>query len=244
MVNLILVLLLSAAGGLCQSVTGFGSAIIMMTLLPELFFVNVAAGITTLICCPLGVFITYHYRDSFRLERVILPVLVFSIFSYVAVRFALYVDAYGLKAVLGGLLILLSIYFFFFADRLSIRPSVLSAVICSALAGLMGGLFAIGGPLLVLYFLGVTESKEEYMVCVNSTLLMTNLIQTLERVHAGIVTAAELPAVCFGIVGVTIGFYFGSGIADRINIALIKKLVYGFLGIVGLLTLFDAIQKL
>lgn len=45
---LLLVALLSLSGGLCQSITGFGSAIIMMMLMPELFPINTAAGITVL----------------------------------------------------------------------------------------------------------------------------------------------------------------------------------------------------
>ena len=173
-----------------------------------------------------------------------LPVVLFSFSSYLAVNISLHVNTNGLKVVFGCLLILLAIYFFLFSDRISIKPSILSAVICSSLAGLMGGLFAIGGPLLVLYFLTITESKEEYMVSVNATLFLTNICQTLSRVNAGILKFSEIPAICVGICGITVGCIIGSKIADRINIDVMKRIIYAFLVVSGILTILNAIAIL
>ena len=238
----IFILILSMAGGLCQSVTGFGSAIIMMTLMPELLPIHIAAGVTTIICCPLGIYITYYYREALNLKRVLLPVILFSLSSWFAVQAAADFNMDKLKALFGALLIFLSIYFFCFSDRISVKPSVFSAVVCSTLAGVMGGLFAVGGPLLVLYYLAVTDSKEEYMACVNVTLFLTNLSQTWARVSTGILSTGEISAIYFGVVGITIGFFIGNKISSRINKTRLKKLVYTFLAVTGVITLFTSIR--
>ena len=57
------------------------------------------------------------------------------------------------------------------------------------------------------------------------------------RIANGIFTVDLLPAVFLGFAGITVGKLVGLRILDKINPGRIKKLVYAFVGISGILSL-------
>ena len=66
-----------------------------------------------------------------------------------------------LKKVFGVFLMLLSVYFLVFSSKLKIKATLMSATVCGTLAGILGGLFGIGGPPMVIFFLAALDDKEE-----------------------------------------------------------------------------------
>ena len=65
---------------------------------------------------------------------------------------------------------------------------------------------------------------------------MTCLYTTALRIFNGILTIDLLPLVIPGMLGMFIGKTVGSKIVEKIDILFMKKLIYGFLGLSGLLT--------
>lgn len=101
---------------------------------------------------------------------------------------------------------------------------------------LFGGLFGIGRPLLVLYFLAVSKSKEEYLGNINGVFAITTLQQLITRISVGILTWEAVPAILVGIVFVLIGRFWGSRVVDKLDVARMKRGIYIFLIIAGILT--------
>jgi uncharacterized membrane protein YfcA len=65
----------------------------------------------------------------------------------------------------------------------------------------------------------------------------TNIVNMMMRIANGIFTVDLLPVVLLGFVGITVGKVVGLRILDKTNPDRIKKLVYAFVGISGVLSL-------
>ena len=65
---------------------------------------------------------------------------------------------------------------------------------------------------------------------------MTCIYTTMLRVMNGILTLDLLPLVIPGMLGMAIGKSLGVRIVEKIDVKLMKKLIYAFLGLSGLIT--------
>ena len=161
------ILLITFAGGLVQAVTGFGGGIVIMTVLPNLVSMNLAPAISNTICTPLACAIAWKYRKHASVKTNIILCLAFMAASTVAIEITARVEMNHLKPVFVGFLVLMGLYSLFFSDKVTVRGNLATALFCSCASGLLAGLFGIGGPFMVLYYLAVTRTKEEYLENIN-----------------------------------------------------------------------------
>ncbi len=227
----------SIGGGLIQSTTGFGSGIFVMLFFPLFLPILKSSALSSLISAWACLTLAWRYRKHITPRIVLLPAVFYFIASYLAIKFAVNSDMSGLKAFFGLFLIAISLYFMFFADRLHIKPNLLSAFVCGSLAGVASGLFGIGGPPMVIYILAITgDDKNAYLANSQFFFSMTCIYTTALRVMNGILTLDLLPLVIPGMLGMAIGKSLGVRIVEKIDVKLMKKLIYGFLGLSGLIT--------
>ena len=59
------------------------------------------------------------------------------------------------------------------------------------------------------------------------------------RMQKGFYTLEFLPVTIIGIIGITVGKMLGVKILEKINVELMRKLVYALVGISGVMTLFE-----
>ena len=112
-------------------------------------------------------------------------------------------------------------------------------MLCSGISGILSGFFGIGGPLLALYFLAVTEEKEEYLGTLNGLFTITTLYQLALRIASGILTADCIPFIAVGIAAILLGRIAGSRIVDKTDKNKMRLLIYIFLAIAGILTIWQ-----
>jgi len=155
--------------------------------------------------------------------------------STIAINLARGLDLERLTAVFGLFLILLSAYYLFVPGGMSVGTSLAAGLPWAVAAGVTGGLFSIGGPLLVIYFLNASKSKESYIANLQMIYLCSNFFNTLTRTIHGIYTWELVPLTLLGIVGINLGKVAGLRVLDRIDIARMKKLVYLLIGISGII---------
>ena len=240
--TLLFVALLAFAGSFCQAITGFGGTILMMTLMPMLYEFNAAAGITSAVCCPIALLLMLRYRKAIRLRVLAIPLICYLISSTVAVQLAAGMDLSVLKVIFGVFLIALAAYSYF-APNFRVKNSIPVAILCGTFAGISGGFFSIGGPLLVLYFLAATQSREEYVANINVVFFVTNLWQSGVRAVNGILQPSMLLPIALGICGVLIGTLIGDKAASKINAELMKKLIYLFLALSGVISILETLLR-
>lgn len=244
--DLILFLVLTFASSFLQRVTGFGFGILLMTVLPYLApSYAEATAVSGLLAIVNNVVPTVKYRrevftpsqghpSGYKL-LIITPVCL--LFAFFAIRFVGSADSSLLKHILGGMLIALSIYFLFVNGRINIKPSPGAQVGMGALSGAMGGLFSMQGPPAVIFFLACADTKEEYLGLTQTYFLISNLAMAAFRAGHGMITPHVLKMTAIGVVAVLAGLWIGAKVFDRIKVETLKKAIYVFLAIAGLLAL-------
>lgn len=222
------------ASGIVQGVCGFGAGPISMSVLPLMMPLINAAAVSGLTTGPLPLLMTLRYRRNLTIKKIIAPLLVYMITAMVTVRLSLGSDAAVMKRVFGAFLLLLSIYHFTLSGRKPVHISLPVAFLMWAVSGVCSGLFSVGGPLMVIYFLSVTDSKEEYLADIELIFFVNIVTSSVTRINNGLITAAHLPYIIPGIIGIVLGLQIANRIVDRIDEKRLTVFVYIVLGISGL----------
>ena len=235
----LIILPLAALAGFIQAFTGFGAAAILMTVLPYTFSLLQAPGVTQIICTFLAATMAWHFRKSINLKLMIWPTVIYTAASLVVVPFVKGLDLHVLTLVFGGFLIVLSLYSLMLDKKLKVSGSVGALIGCSALSGVLGGLFGVGGPTMAMYLFAVSETKEEYLGTLQLLFVISNLAVTVSRIANGIITADMLPICAVGAVGILAGKHLGYKVGDRLDADKTRMAVYLAVGLSGVITIFQ-----
>ncbi|MFQ6791964.1 MAG: sulfite exporter TauE/SafE family protein [Thomasclavelia sp.] len=227
--------------GFIQSVSGFGAGIIIMSVLPYFFTVLQASAICNFISIFLCAMITLNYKEHIKKELIVKPGIFFIIGATLAIYFSKSLNLEFLKLILGLFLIFLAFYFMLFNDKVQIKANLLTMFICGFGSGFCDGLFSIGGPLMVLYFLGLLKRKEEYLATISAFLLIVCCYNLSLRILWGIFTASLLVFSFLGILGVFIGVNLGNRVVNKIDVIMLKRITYLLIGVSGLTTFISAL---
>lgn len=225
---------ISAIGSLIQRVSGFGFGIFVMTILPFILpSYGESTALSGMLACSMSVVVAYRMR-KYIVWKQVLPLLgIFTVVSFFAVGAVASFDDKFLKHILGVILIVISIYFFFISEKIRLKPTLFIQGFLGVIAGIMGGLFAMQGPPSVLYFLASCETKEKYIAHSQVYFALGNLMMTFFRAGNGFVTPTVGIAYCCGIIGVILGTLTGSKIFKKIPHKILKKIVYAYMAISG-----------
>ena len=228
--------LIAGLGGIVHTVTGFGSGIVMMLFLPYFLDMATAPALSGSINLFLSLFLAVQFRKSIRVRLFLLPIIPYLLGSTLSIYALSGFDMDMVAVAFGLFLVVLAIYFIFIAKRMTVNPTWQAAVICGGLSGITAGLFGIGGPLMALYFLAITDSKESYTGNLRGMFTCTCLCNTLTRISRGYYTFDLLPLTILGLIFINIGKSIGLRLLDKMDANLVRKIVYLFVGISGVIT--------
>lgn len=230
-------------GGLIQSITGFGAAVVMMTVLPYFFTMIAGPSISTSICFGLTITLAWKFRRHIKLSIMLLPTVFYGIMSIAAIRLLGGMDLRVLTILFGAFLMLLGTYFLTIAKNTKVRFTLPMTIAFSVLAGVTGGLFSIGGPIMAVYFLEVTDGREEYLGNMQSHFFINNVINMCARIVSGYYTLSLLPFTLLGIAGVVCGQKAGLKVGGRLNADRLRTVVYGYVVLSGAITVAQQLLK-
>lgn len=233
----IAVFLIAAMGGVVQAVTGFGAGVVMMLVLPNFFDLLTAPALSSAIALALNTSLAFRFRKHIRWNLVLLPALVYTVASVITIRLVGGLNLDLLELAFGIFLVCLSLYFMCFSKKVAVKATPVSASVCALISGVCSGLFGIGGPLMAIYFLAAVQDKEEYVGCTQFVFSSTSVVNLLMRLHMGIYTLDMIPMTLLGMLAITLGKLGGLRVLERLNGELLKKVIYVFVGISGLLTI-------
>ena len=126
------------------------------------------------------------------------------------------IEDHILRRILGVALILISIYFMLFSQRIKLPTTKKVQVGAGTLSGLMGGFFGMQGPPAVLYFIQSEPTKEHYMAMAQTYFLIGNLMMTGVRAYNGFFTTTVAVDYLYGLGGVIIGTMLGAYVFKHI----------------------------
>lgn len=236
--SLLILLAFAFGAAFIQRTTGFGFGIFIMTMLPYLMpTYGEATALSGMLAMVTSFILVYHYRKMLVWKN-LLPILItFLLISFVAIQIVTMLDKKVLQKILGIILILASIYFWFFSEKIRIKTNLPTQISLGTLSGFMGGFFGMQGPPAVLYFIEVSKHKEEYVALAQTFFAIGNLVMTFYRTHAGFVTHSVLISWCWAVPAVLFGTYIGSLVFRYISLPLLRHIVFIYVGLSGVLEL-------
>jgi uncharacterized membrane protein YfcA len=221
-----------AAG--CQSLTGFGSALVAVPLLSSYLDVKLAVVISTLLSTAVSAPLLVEVRRQVRLAKVA-PLAVGSVVGVpVGLLILESVDAGALKVLVAAVVILASALLFL-APRLTLGGrNTLSSLITGAFSGLLRASTSMAGPPVVLYTLSHEQEIEEFRSTVLALFLITGLLAIPGLVVADLISRDAVIATVVAIPGMALGLLVGTRLRSRVQPTSFRTLVLAVLVITSI----------
>lgn len=228
--ELLLVFFLFLFGSFVQGVSGFGFGLVAMGILPIFFTIKDS----TLLVMSLTLFLSFNIFLKMY-KHIEVKSLVFILSAALIGRFGSFfiLSAYGdmdfLKSSLGFFLIGMVIYLFFNKEKEAssrwLNPVV--PIILGLMGGFIGGIFAVGGPFFVLYFMMLYKNKHKYNANLQTTFVCTSLFSLILHGSHGDIQPAFFLYFLVGLCSVFIGSTLGLKWFEKLSRPLIQKLAMG-----------------
>lgn len=226
----------SFAGSVMQAVVGFGYIILFMAIMPMFLPIGQCLVLAQLGGVLMSTWLLWGSFGKIDLRYILFPAVFASVGSLLGLLFlgSLSTDAY-MKA-LGVLLVALALWMWLFSSRFKIRRSSLSGAVCGGAAGVLGALFSISVPPLVLYYSSNMEDKEGYMIALQATLEIQTAVCLIGRASFGMWPEGIWHLLPPLVLGLILGKFPGKHIYGRLDIEKLKKVIYLFVALLGLYT--------
>ena len=232
----------TAAAGALQTITGFGSVVLMMLLFPFFFHMLDAPSLALAINMLYCVVLCWKCRKSIDFRAALWPTLTYSAVCFGVTGLVKGADLQILLIVFSCFLMALSLYLLFVSARVKVKkPGVRVGVAFGVLAGISAGAFAIGGPPMAPYMMAATRDHKSYVASMQFLFAITNIVNLSGRMISGIFPWDLWPYMAVGSICILIGMKVGEAAADRINPKNLRRVVYAFVGISGLILLLQNI---
>ena len=225
---------ISALSGFVQTVTGFGSVVTMMLVLPYFFDIVDAATLSLAISLVFCVVLCWQYRKHICLRIDIPPTLI-------VIRKVDSFNTERVEIVFAVFLMLLSLYYLLIAKKVRVAPKPIVGIGCGVFSGISSAFFAIGGPPMAIYFLAATDSYYSYIGCMQFLFVVTSITGLWGRVASGVFHAFILPYVAAGTVCILVGMKIGKIVSGKLNADLMRTLTYIFVGVSGVIFLLQSV---
>ena len=236
----IAIFLLAIGASFVQRTIGFGFGIFIMTALPFLMpSYAEAVTLSGLLSLTSATVVMAKYIKYVTWRRFLPIVVAFMIFSTLAIFLLDRIEGPIIRRILGIMLIFLSMYFSFFKEKLQryIKPTTGWQLGTGTASGIMGGLFGMHGPPVVLYLIVSEPDKDHYMGMIQTYAVITNIIMLAVRAYNGYVTPVVGTTYLYGLGGLAIGVLAGNWAYKRIPARLFTYIVYAYIGISGIIIL-------
>ena len=222
------VLILTIIASFIQRVTGFGFGIFVMMFFP--FFLpsyGESVMLSGLLAGTTAFLITISNMHYVRWRMMGITVLFNVIASFLAIEYMSSLSNETLKRCLGVVLILIALYFLWGKNKSNkLFLSRWAQGIIGTISGIMGGMFAMPGPPVVLYCISSIDNKREYVVTLQAFSVIFNIFYTLFRAKVGFYSESTLLWWGAGLIGLMIGTSLGSRCSERISNQRLKQIVY------------------
>ena len=235
-----LIFLLTIVASFIQRVSGFGFGIFVMMFFP--FFLpsyGESVMLSGLLAGSTALMIAVKNWKYIRWRMMWIVTFFNVLFSFIATEYMLSLSNDVQKQCLGVVLTLIALYFLFGEGRMGrIFKSKPAQITIGSVSGVMGGMFAMPGPPVVLYCISTLEDKKEYVATLQAFSVVFNSFYTIFRFNAGFYSENTWLWWIMGIGGAVIGSLLGSRCFELISNQTLKRIVYVMMIVSGMVAFF------
>ena len=232
-----LIFLLTIVASFIQRVSGFGFGIFVMMFFP--FFLpsyGESVMLSGLLAGSTALMIAVKNWKYIRWRMMWIVTFFNLLFSFIATEYMLSLSNDVLKQYLGVVLTLIALYFLFGEGRMGrIFKSKPAQITIGSVSGVMGGMFAMPGPPVVLYCISTLEDKKEYVATLQAFSVVFNSFYTIFRFNAGFYSENTWLWWVMGIGGAVIGSLLGSRCFELISNQTLNRIVYVMMIVSGMI---------
>ena len=226
-------ILIALLASFVQGCTGFGFSILAMSLWPLILPYKSAAAVTALSAMVTIVYVTVKLRKYINFKLMLYPFLSSTVISPIGIFAMLKGSDRLMQHILGLVLILLSACFIFYGGKIHIPQTPLNGLIAGVVSGLLSGLFNLGGPPMVIYYLSATEDKMEYNATLQCYFALNGAVVIALHILMGNFSLQIATYSAVALIGVTAGTLAGYALFRKISLQMVRKSVYVFMLLFG-----------
>lgn len=234
MPNIIYLYALMIVCSMIQAGTGFGAATIMMNFYPLFFPYDRAVAICQMIVIVFNVVYAVGYRKKIRWDLIGPMIVPATVIALVFTLISVSIDLEVMKLMLGTFFVCIALYNIVWEKRVHIKPTKKMGILMGCASGLFNAFFSIAGPPAALYLAPITNDKEEYHASIQCFFTFSSTACLAVRVASGIYRASDIPVIAIGWVCTLVGMFAGIKVFSKLKFDLMKKIIYGFVGLNGL----------
>ncbi len=221
------------AAATVQSLTGFGFALVAVSLLPLLMDLQTAVPLIVLVSAAGNAILCWHYRDSFEGAMVVRLIAAALLTIPLGLWGLYYLPEQWTLRLLGALLLA---YVAYDGLRFSL-PALQSprwAYAFGAVSGVLTGAFNTGGPPVVIYGNCHRWQPEQFKGNLPSVFLVTSLGAIALHAWQGNITPSLLQTTAWTLPFFAGGIGLGIGLSRYIDAAQFRYVMLVLLGLMGL----------
>lgn len=216
-----------------QGVTGFGSGLVAMALIPLFMDLRDAVPVVALLGIAVNGVIMIQLRHHID-RRKVLPMVMGAL---IGVPFGVYalktLDAGLLKMALGLILVGYVGYAMMAGDERRFRVGDWWGLLAGSLGGVLGGAFNTSGPPVILYVTLKDWDKDAIKASLQVFFVAISLTAVPLHIVAGNIKSTHLPLAGLALPVLLFGVWAGTRVYDRIDSDAFRKVVLVGLAVMG-----------
>jgi len=236
MTDYILIFTIVFAGSVIQGAASFGFSILVMSLLPFILPLRMSAALSAISAFFIGFYVCLKIKKNLQIKYIITPLAISLIVLPIGAYMLNVCDEVFLKKLLGSVIILFTIVTIFNpGQRVNLKPTMSSKIITGTISGLFAGMFNIGGPPMVFYYLGTIKDNLSYKAALEFTFAVTALVSIGFHIYYGNIQPAITGYVLLCLVASITGTALGLKVFVRLDEKALKKFVYILMTVLGII---------
>jgi len=226
-------ILVTIAAVLINAVTGFGHGIISIMFFSFVMPAFSAIALTNMLTVTMGAALVGFHVKHIQWRLLVMPVIFSLAAGFLCLHFGASLPETTIKRMLGAFLLLLSLYFVFFNSRVKIKATPLNGAAMGILSGAFNGLFSIGGPPMVLYYLICIDDKSQYMATSQTHFLIVNICMLIMRFFYKQIANEGLILCGIALIPMLGAAWLGTKLFKSLDEKMIRKVIYFFMALCG-----------
>ncbi len=237
MTETIIVILAVFLAVFTQSLSGFGSALVAMALLPPVLGIQTATPLVAIVMIPLEFYLLYHYRHALNVAgiwRVIVAAILGIPFGII------FLTQLNENLVLTVLGIVITGYSLFALLNLELPKMAHPAwgYFFGFLGGLLGGAYNTSGPPVIVYGNCLRWDPDEFKSNLQGYFLIASIAIAIGHTWDRNLTPEVWRLFLISLPAIAIGIWAGTSLDKFLNPETFRKIVLGLLILMGLRLIF------
>jgi uncharacterized protein len=226
-----------------ETVTGFGSIILAVTLGSLFFPIDSLVPILVPVNMVLSIYLVIRYHEWINKKILLTRILPFVGLGLPAGFAVFYVGtSIWLKIAFGIFVIILSSFQLFLTiknEEGNGKPlNLWQSIVILLLGGFVHGIYASGGPMVVYYSTRALHNKKEFRSTLSTLWLVMNMLLIISYLFSDKITLEGIQTSAILVVPLTLGIVFGEVVYGKIDERLFRIIVLILLLFSGIILLF------